>query len=126
MGTAVVLRSRTLEAVLPAARFFFTHSLRTKRLQGRDQVVFCATKSFQTTCAELPGISGSRSGDHSEKLVATRDCNGPRSQRAHGNVKVRFLRAVTSRGNSSPSASISRALGIPPRVFSAAGSERAN
>jgi hypothetical protein len=39
-GTAVVLRSRTSAAIAPLARFFFTHSFRTKRLQGRDHVVF--------------------------------------------------------------------------------------
>ena len=55
MGTAVELGSRKLEAVLPLARFFFTHSFRTKRLQGRDQVVFWASKSFQTSCADSPG-----------------------------------------------------------------------
>src|SRR5580700_1381968 len=126
MGTAVALRSRTSAAVEPLARFFFTHSFRTNRLQGRDQVVFWVSKSFHTCCADSPEISGSSSGDHSEKLLATRDCSGPRSQRAHGKVKVRFLREVTSRGNNSPSASINKALGIPPRFFSAAGSERAN
>src|ERR1700678_2407683 len=102
IGTAVVLRSRTSAAIAPLARFFFTHSFRTKRLHGRDHVVFWPSKSFHTFCADSPEMSGSSCGDHSEKLLATRDCSGPRSQRAHGNVKVHFLRAVTSWGSDSP------------------------
>src|SRR5580704_10424362 len=76
MRTAVVLRSRTSAVTAPPARFFFTHSFSTKRLQGRDQVVFWASKSVHTFCADPREMSGSRSGDHSEKLLATRDCSG--------------------------------------------------
>ena len=91
-----------------------THSFRTKRLQGRAQLVRPLKNCRQTVFATSPSNTKASEGVSAFSREATSTPNFPRSQCSQGRVKVRFAWFKASTGTRSRTDSARRAFGAAP------------